>query len=61
MNASFTVLDGVVLLAYLAGTTLLGVWLGRSQRDARDYFVAGQAVPWWAVLFSVVATETSAL
>lgn len=61
MNASWTVLDGVVLLAYLAGTTLLGVWLGRSQRDARDYFVAGQSVPWWAVLFSVVATETSAL
>jgi solute:Na+ symporter, SSS family len=61
MNSSFTVLDGVVLLAYLVGTTLLGVWLGRSQRDARDYFVAGQAVPWWAVLFSVVATETSAL
>lgn len=61
MNSSFTVLDGVVLLAYLVGTTLLGVWLGRSQRDSRDYFVAGQAVPWWAVLFSVVATETSAL
>ena len=61
MNSSFTLLDGVVLLAYLVGTTLLGVWLGRSQRDARDYFVAGQAVPWWAVLFSVVATETSAL
>lgn len=61
MNSSFTLLDGVVLLAYLVGTTLLGVWLGRSQKDARDYFVAGQAVPWWAVLFSVVATETSAL
>jgi SSS family transporter len=61
MNSSFTVLDGVVLLAYLVGTTLLGVWLGRFQKDSRDYFVAGQAVPWWAVLFSVVATETSAL
>jgi SSS family transporter len=61
MIGSFTVLDAVVLAAYLFGTTALGVWLGRSQRDARDYFVAGQAVPWWAVLFSVVATETSAL
>jgi SSS family transporter len=54
-------LDGVVLLAYLVGTTLLGVWLGRSQKSARDYFVANHAIPWWAVLFSVVATETSAL
>ncbi len=46
---------------YLAGTTALGVWLGRAQRDARDYFVASHAIPWWAVLISVVATETSAL
>jgi SSS family transporter len=57
----FTLLDGVVLVAYLVGTTLLGVWLGRSQKSARDYFVADHAIPWWAVLFSVVATETSAL
>src|ERR687894_1458647 len=58
---TFTLLDGVVLVAYLVGTTLLGVWLGRGQKDAKDYFVAGHAIPWWAILFSVVATETSAL
>ncbi|HEU6450600.1 MAG TPA: sodium:solute symporter [Gemmatimonadaceae bacterium] len=57
----FTALDVVVLLAYLAATTLLGVWLGRGQKSARDYFVADKAIPWWAILFSVVATETSAL
>src|SRR5687767_2055300 len=57
----FTLIDGIVLLAYLVGTTLLGVWLGRGQKSAKDYFVANQAIPWWAILFSVVATETSAL
>jgi SSS family transporter len=45
----------------MGGTTALGVWLGRGQKSARDYFVASQAIPWWAILFSVVATETSAL
>ncbi len=59
--AGFTALDFAVLITYLIGTTLLGVWLGRSQKDAKDYFVAGHAIPWWAILFSVVATETSAL
>jgi solute:Na+ symporter, SSS family len=59
--AGFTALDLFVLIAYLVGTTLLGVWLGRAQKDAKDYFVAGHAIPWWAILFSVVATETSAL
>ncbi len=61
MTNNFTALDWGVLLLYLVGTTLLGVWLGRGQKDARDYFVAGKAIPWWAILFSVVATETSAL
>ena len=61
MTSSFTLLDAAVLLVYLVGTTALGMWLGRHQKDARDYFVAGRAIPWWAILFSVVATETSAL
>src|SRR5689334_8593681 len=57
----FTALDAIVLVAYLAGTTALGMYVGRRQRDAKDYFVADRAIPWWAVLFSVVASETSAL
>jgi solute:Na+ symporter, SSS family len=61
MKPSFTALDLLVLVAYLAGTTLLGIWLGRDQKDAKDYFVASKRIPWWAILFSVVATETSAL
>ena len=58
---NFTALDFFVLILYLAGTTALGLWLGRDQKDAKDYFVAGKRIPWWAILFSVVATETSAL
>jgi SSS family solute:Na+ symporter len=61
MSSGFTWIDAVVLLAYLLGTTWLGVWLGRDQKSAKDYFVANKAIPWWAILFSVVATETSAL
>src|SRR5919199_638124 len=61
MRSTFTALDAVVLVAYLAGTTALGVWVGRRQKDAKDYFVADREIPWWAVLFSVVASETSAL
>src|SRR5687767_15415735 len=58
---NFTALDFFVLIVYLAGTTALGLWLGRDQKSAKDYFVAGKEIPWWAILFSVVATETSAL
>src|SRR5687768_15467449 len=61
MRSAFTLLDLAVVVIYLAGTTWLGVWLGRGQKTARAYFVVDGAVPWWAILFSVVATETSAL
>ena len=54
-------LDFIVLVGYLVGITALGVWVGRRQRDAKDYFVADRAIPWWAVMFSIVASETSAL
>ena len=61
MMSRFTLLDLLVLIVYLAGTTGLGVWIGRKQKNATDYFVADRAIPWWAVLFSIVASETSAL
>jgi len=61
VNPGFTVLDAVVIVVYLAGTTALGMWVGRRQTGSKDYFVAGRQIPWWAVLFSIVATETSAL
>lgn len=61
MSGHFTALDLVVLLVYMVGVTALGIRLGRGQRSAKDYFVASHEIPWWAVLFSVVATETSAL
>ena len=57
----FTALDAIVLIVYLVGTTALGLWVGRRQRDAKDYFVADRAIPWWAVMLSIVASETSAL
>ncbi len=51
----------VAVLVYLAGINLLGAWLGRGQKNAGDYFLGSHAMPWWAVMASIVATETSAL
>jgi SSS family transporter len=61
MTGRFNLLDLAVLLAYLGGTTALGMWIGRGQRTSAEYFVAERAIPWWAVMFSIVASETSAL
>jgi SSS family transporter len=61
VHPAFTTLDTVVLVAFLAAVTGMGVWLGGGQQNARDYFLAGRNLPWWAICLSIVATETSAL
>jgi solute:Na+ symporter, SSS family len=61
MTRGFTWLDAAVLVAYLLGVTALGVYFGRKQKNATDYFVASHSIPWWALMLSIVATETSAL
>jgi SSS family transporter len=54
-------LDLAVIVAYLAGVTLFGLRFRRKQRTLRDYFLAGNTIPWWAIALSIVAAETSTL
>jgi len=50
-----------VILIYLAGITMFGLRFRRQQRSLRDYFLADNAIPWWAISLSIVAAETSTL
>ncbi|MGB9444335.1 MAG: sodium:solute symporter [Candidatus Acidiferrum sp.] len=54
-------LDLVIVIAYLLGVTLLGLRFRKQQQTANDYFLGGRSTPWWALAFSIVATETSTL
>jgi SSS family solute:Na+ symporter len=54
-------LDLLIVAVYLLGVTGLGLYFRRGQRDALDYFLGGRSAPWWALAFSIVATETSTL
>jgi SSS family transporter len=56
-----TTFDFVVLVVYLLGVAAFGIWSGGTQESTTDYFLGGRDMPWWAVCFSVVATETSTL
>lgn len=53
--------DLTVVAAYLA----LAVWGGRRLSDGhstlRGYYLSGRRLPWWAVMGSIVATETSTI
>ena len=52
--------DGVVLLIYFFGIVGIGLWAGRRNRNLTEFALGGRSIPWWAVLASIVAAETSA-
>jgi len=54
-------LDYAVIGVYLVAIVAFGSWFARFQKTTRDYFLTGRSVPWWAICFTIVATETSTL
>jgi SSS family transporter len=52
-------IDALIVLVYLAAVTAMGIWIGRDNKDVSDYLLGDRSLPWWAVLGSIVATETS--
>ncbi len=56
-----TPLDYAVIAFYTIGIAVFGIKAGGTQKSTSDYFLGGRDLPWWAVCFSVVATETSTL
>jgi SSS family transporter len=52
-------LDLAVVVVYIVGCTAAGALLGRSATGLKGYFLGESQVPTWAVMLSIVATETS--
>lgn len=53
--------DYVIIVAFLIGVAIFGIFKGGKQKTIEDYFLGSKSVPWWAVCFSIVAAETSTL
>lgn len=60
-GALLTPLDLIVIVAYFLVTVGIGLWSSRHQTTTTDYFLGARNLPAWAILLSIVATETSAL
>jgi SSS family solute:Na+ symporter len=52
-------IDITVIAVYIFGCTALGAWQGSRSRGLKGYFLAESNIPAWAVMVSIVATETS--
>jgi SSS family transporter len=53
-------IDSGVLLLYFAVIITIGLRMGRKEENLHDFALGGRRIPWWAVLASIIAAETSA-
>src|SRR5213078_3531758 len=54
------VIDCAVLLLYFVIIISVGLYMGRKEENLKDFALGGRAIPWWAVLASLIAAETTA-
>jgi Na+/proline symporter len=54
-------LDWFVLAGCLALVVGYGTWRGRGSNTVRKYMRAGNSMPWYAIAFSIMATQASAI
>jgi solute:Na+ symporter, SSS family len=54
------VIDSAVLLLYFVIIIFIGLRMGRKEDNLEDFALGGRRIPWWAVLASLIAAETSA-
>ncbi|MCU0877685.1 MAG: sodium:solute symporter [Pirellulaceae bacterium] len=52
-------IDLLVLVAFLASAVIVGLFVSGRGQGLEGYLLGGRDLPWWAILGSIVATETS--
>jgi SSS family solute:Na+ symporter len=60
----FSAIDYIVFAGYCVLIVGLGLWISFRKKDSEtnsgDYFLAGRALPWWAIGASLIASNISA-
>src|SRR6059058_4205741 len=54
------IVDITIILAYFTAIVAIGLYMGRREASLHDFALGGRRVPWWAVMASIIAAETSA-
>lgn len=61
MDFRISTIDTAIVAVYVLVTLGFGLWIGRGPQSLSRYMVGGRDLPWWVVLGSIIATETSAV
>ncbi|MEJ2051556.1 MAG: sodium:solute symporter, partial [Calditrichota bacterium] len=55
------ILDWIILIVSLVFIVSYGVWKGRGSKNIEGYLLADRKMRWLPVLFSIMATQASAI
>lgn len=53
-------IDGAIIVGYFVLIVFIGIRMGRRDGSLHEFALGGRRVPWWAVMASIIAAETSA-
>lgn len=56
-----SLVDSILVLVYFGGITAVGLSFAGKSKTLKDFFVAERDIPWWAAMFSGVATIFSGI
>jgi SSS family solute:Na+ symporter len=60
MDSNLTTFDTIVFGVYILGALALGIYAsGKGRKTKRDYFLAGDKLPWWMIGGSILAANIS--
>lgn len=59
-SSAALLIDGLIIIGYFVAIVTIGLRLGRRDSSLHEFALGGRRVPWWAVMASIVAAETSA-
>jgi len=54
-------IDYFVVIAYLVGIMLLGLYFRKFVHSSQDFFLAGRSLPFWAIGMSIVVSDIGAM
>lgn len=59
MHEGFTWIDTVVLVLYLVGVLLAGLYFSKKEMKGKEFFKGDGTIPWWVTCVSIFATLLS--
>ena len=57
---NFGINDLIVIFTYISIVSIIGLYYSNTS-STRDFFLAGNKLPWYFIMLSIIATETSSL